>query len=170
MQSLPEILKEAHTIFENFSVKMREQQEKVDAALSYYGGLEEMFAWQKDIFLKKLNTDFEIILQTIERKKKELSAKICKAYDGHIAKAKNLQEGLTALKESLTAISTPVIASELDYISLSSLLPERVSQISNLMELDIKGNELDLLASCFVNDPYPKVERAISLMNFFPVS
>ena len=33
--------------------------EKIDAAVSYFAGLEEMFTWQKDIFLKKLNADFE---------------------------------------------------------------------------------------------------------------
>jgi hypothetical protein len=47
--------------------------EKVEAALSYFGGLEELFTEQKEIFLKKLNADFEVILKTIEAKKMELS-------------------------------------------------------------------------------------------------
>jgi hypothetical protein len=38
------------------------------------------------------------------------------------------------------------------------------------MELDIKGNELDLLASCFIHDPYPKIERALAKLDFHPVS
>jgi hypothetical protein len=46
-----------------------------------------MFSWQKDIFLKKLNTDFEVLIQTIERKRNELLVKIFAAYDSHIEKA-----------------------------------------------------------------------------------
>jgi hypothetical protein len=87
---LNEVLDEAHSIFKDASLKLDEQTEKVDAALSYYGGLEEMFAWQKDIFLKKLNADFEVLLQTINRKKSDLTAKICQAYDGHIKKTSDL--------------------------------------------------------------------------------
>lgn len=43
-----------------------------------------MFLWQKDIFIKKLEADFEVLLQTIERKKNALKAKIAEAYDVHI--------------------------------------------------------------------------------------
>jgi hypothetical protein len=41
---------------------LKQRMHKIDAAVSYFGGLEEMFAWQKDIFLKKLNADFEVLL------------------------------------------------------------------------------------------------------------
>lgn len=67
--------------------EINQRSEKIEAAVSYFGGLEEMFSWQKDIFLKKLNADFEILIQTIERKRNELQAKIFAAYDGHIDKA-----------------------------------------------------------------------------------
>ena len=62
--------------------------DKIDAAMAYFGGLEEMFQWQKDIFLKKLNADFEVLLATIEKKRNELQTKILNTYDGHITQAK----------------------------------------------------------------------------------
>jgi hypothetical protein len=37
------------------------------------------------------------------------------------------------------------------------------------MDIDIKGNELDLLNSCFINDPYSKIERQLARLDFFPV-
>lgn len=59
---LSDTLTEAQAVFDDAMLQVNEQTEKVDAALSYYGGLEEMFAWQKDIFLKKLNADFEVLI------------------------------------------------------------------------------------------------------------
>lgn len=45
-----------------------------------------MFTWQKDIFLRKLNADFEVMQKDIETKRSELQAKIFSAYDTHIHK------------------------------------------------------------------------------------
>jgi hypothetical protein len=45
-----------------------------------------MFTWQKDIFLRKLNADFELLQKEIEKKRSELQSKIFSAYDGHIKK------------------------------------------------------------------------------------
>jgi hypothetical protein len=46
------------------------------------------------MFVKKLNTDFDFMLKTIERKKTELEHKINEAYDGYILNAKNFVDGL----------------------------------------------------------------------------
>ena len=128
-----------------------------------------MFSWQKDIFLKKLNTDFEVMIQTIERKRNELQVKIFAAYDSHIEKAQNLQVGLQALKESIDDIKQAEAKVDIEFVTLNKAIGQRIKDISKHMDIDIKGNELDLLNSCFINDPYSKIERQLARLDFFPV-
>jgi hypothetical protein len=47
---------------------------------------------------------------------------------------------------------------------------KRLIDINKLVDLDIKGNELDLMSSCFINDPSSKIERSLNKLEFFPVS
>ena len=37
------------------------------------------------------------------------------------------------------------------------------------MDINIQGNELDLLNSCFINDPFLKMEKSLNHLDFFPV-
>ena len=37
------------------------------------------------------------------------------------------------------------------------------------MDINIKGNELDLLSSTFINDPYLKIEKSLSKLDFMPI-
>lgn len=53
---------------------------KIEAALSYFTGVGEIYAEQQDLFLKKVNTDFEVIFRMLERKKIEIQYKIKNAY------------------------------------------------------------------------------------------
>lgn len=59
IKPLSQIILQAHDEYEQLMRELKQRTEKIDAAVSYYGGLEEMFVWQKDFFIKKLNTDFD---------------------------------------------------------------------------------------------------------------
>lgn len=144
--------------------------EKIDAAVSYFAGLEEMFTWQKDIFLKKLNADFEVLIHTLEKKRNELQGKIMATYNSHIDKSQNFQEGLSALKATIEDLKNVEAKVDIDYIFLNRVLTQRIKDINKHMALQIKGNELDLLSSCFVNDPQYSIERSLSKLDFFPIS
>jgi hypothetical protein len=66
---------------------------------------------------------------------------------------------LQALKESIDDIKLADAKVDIEYVTLNKAVGQRIKEISKHMDIDIKGNELDLLNSCFVNDPYSKIER-----------
>ena len=59
-----QLLKEKQQLKE----QMRVELDKVDSAIEYFSGVEEQFNIQKDLYLKKLAADFEVIRKLIERK------------------------------------------------------------------------------------------------------
>jgi hypothetical protein len=63
------------------------------------------------------------------------------------------------LKESIDDIKLADAKVDIEYVTLNKAVGQRIKEISKHMDIDIKGNELDLLNSCFVNDPYSKIER-----------
>jgi hypothetical protein len=77
---------------------------------------------------------------------------------------------LSALKESIDAIRQAEAKVDTDYIFINKVLTKRLIDINKLVDLDIKGNELDLMSSCFINDPSSKIERSLNKLEFFPVS
>lgn len=77
---------------------------------------------------------------------------------------------MSALKESIDAIRQAEAKVDTDYIFINKVLTKRLLDINKLVDLDIKGNELDLMSSCFVNDPSSKIERSLNKLEFFPVS
>ena len=52
---------------------------------------------QRDLFLKKLHADFDVMQKMIERKRSELHDKVNRSYDGHLKKTLNFKEGLLCL-------------------------------------------------------------------------
>ncbi len=66
---------------------------------------------------------------------------------------------MQALKESIDDIKLADAKVDIEYVTLNKAVGQRIKEISKHMDIDIKGNELDLLNSCFVNDPYSKIER-----------
>lgn len=82
--------------------------------MSYFSGLEEIFSGQRDLFLKKLNADFDVMQKMIERKRSELHDKVCRSYDGHVKKTLNYKEGLECLQEVLGKIENAEIRIDLD--------------------------------------------------------
>jgi len=128
-----------------------------------------MFRGQRDLFIKKLNADFEVMQKLIERKRSELQDKIFSAYDAHIIKTHNFSEGLSALQETIDQIKVAEIRVDLDQINLNKAISYRVKEIQTEMDIDIQGNELDLLNSRFINDPFIGMEKHLNRFNFFPV-
>lgn len=80
---------------------MRIEIDKVDSAIEYFTGIEEQFQIQKDLYLKKLAADFEVIRKLIERKQVELRDKIEGVYDDSLRKAYRYIDGLTSMKQTL---------------------------------------------------------------------
>ena len=137
--------------------------------MSYFSGLQDIFTEQRDLFLKKLNADFEVMQKMIERKRSELQDKICTAYDGHVQKTQNFSEGLGSLQTILSQINRADIKVDLDQINLNKAIKLRLKEIENELDFQVQGNELDLINSRFVNDPFPQLERCLASFSFFPV-
>jgi len=54
-------------------------------------------------------------------------------------------------------------------LNLNKAISYRLKEIETELDLHVQGNELDLIASRFVNDPFSKVEKSLSAYNFYPV-
>lgn len=84
---------------------MRVELDKVDNAIEYFNGIEQQFQVQKDLYLKKLAADFEVIRKLVERKQVELRDKIEGVYDDSLRKAYRYIDGLTAIKQTMHLVT-----------------------------------------------------------------
>ena len=114
-----------------------DQTKKIEAAVSYFAGLEEIFRGQRDLFLKKLNADFDVMQKMIERKRSELIDKVSRSYDGHVRKTLNYKEGLECLQEVLTKIDKTEIRVDLDQINLNKATALRLREIENELDFEV---------------------------------
>ena len=114
-----------------------EQSKKIEAAVSYFAGLEEIFRGQRDLFLKKLNADFDVMQKMIERKRSELHDKVCRSYDGHVRKTLNYKEGLECLHGVLEQIENAEIRVDLDQINLNKATALRLREVENELDFEV---------------------------------
>jgi len=61
--------------------EIKEQENKITTAVTYFSGLEEIFVEQRDLMIKKLNADFEVLIKMVEKRRAELSFKISSTYN-----------------------------------------------------------------------------------------
>ena len=45
----------------------------------------------------------------------------------------------------------------------------RLREIESELDFEVQGNELDLINSRFINDPFEKLEKCLDRFAFFPV-
>lgn len=119
--------------------------------------------------MKKLNADFDVMQKMIERKRSELHDKVCRSYDGHVRKTLNYKEGLECLQGVLGQIESAEIRVDLDQINLNKATALRLREVENELDFEVQGNELDLINSRFINDPFQSLEKCLSRFTFFPV-
>ena len=169
VKSISQVLAQAESEKHRLKDSIVEQSKKIEAAVSYFAGLEEIFRGQRDLFLKKLNADFDVMQKMIERKRSELHDKVCRSYDGHVRKTLNYKEGLECLQGVLGQIESAEIRVDLDQINLNKATALRLREVENELDFEVQGNELDLINSRFINDPFQSLEKCLSRFTFFPV-
>ena len=108
-------------------------------------------------------------MKMLERKRTEMQMKVHETYDNAIKRTTCFKEGLQALYETLDKIKQAEIRVDIDQLNLNRAIEFRVREIENEMELQVNGNELDLINSRFVQDPCTKIERALTQFDFFPI-
>jgi hypothetical protein len=52
---------------------------------------------------------------------------------------------------------------------LNRAIEYRMKEIENEFDLHVQGNEMDLINSRFVKEPFAKIERSLVAYDFFPV-
>lgn len=88
------MLEQAEKEKQRLEEEIKEEVEKIDAAISYFNGIEDIFLSQKELYIKKLNADFEVIFKLVERKHAELKDKVSSIYDANLKEAYEYVEGL----------------------------------------------------------------------------
>lgn len=131
-------------------------------AVTYFSGLEELFVEQRDLLLKKLNADFEVVLKMVEKRRAELTYDIKQNYNSLLEQAVNLKEGLQALYGTIDKIKAAEIRVDIDQINLNRAIEFRVREIENDINFKVEGNRLDLINSRLLGTPFKKIEKALS--------
>ena len=73
----------------------------------------------------------------------------------------NFSEGLGALSEVLEQIGKASIHIDLDQVMLNKTLSTRLSEIESELDFQVQGNELDLINSRFIHEPFEKIEKCL---------
>lgn len=131
-------------------------------AVTYFSGLEELFVEQRDLLIKKLNADFEVVLKMVEKRRAELTYDIKQNYNSLLEQAVNLKEGLQALYGTIDKIKAAEIRVDIDQINLNRAIEFRVREIENDINFKVEGNRLDLINSRLLGTPFKKIEKALS--------
>jgi hypothetical protein len=121
MKGLDVILKQCLAEKQKIKKDIKEQFSKIDAALEFFEGVEELNIKQKNLYLQKLAADFEVIRKLVERKHIELKDKIENVYDENLRLAYRYIDGLTSFKQCV----------------------EKVQKVSNTNKIDIDQLEIN---------------------------
>lgn len=96
-QLLEKLLREKQDLRKQIAVEF----EKLEAAIEYFSGVEQLFQKQRALQLQKLAVDFEVIRKLVDRKHVELKDKIEGIYDDSLRQAYRYIDGLSAMKQSI---------------------------------------------------------------------
>jgi hypothetical protein len=126
---------------------------------------------QKDLYLQKLAADFEVIRKLVERKHVELKDKIENVYDEHLRCAYRYIDGLTAMKQTISTVTTVSdnLNIDIDQIEINKTLAKQVKEIQTEFDFDVQTAELDLIESRFINEPFHKIEKGLLAFDFMPI-
>ena len=104
---------------------------KIEAAIEYFLGLEEIFKKQKTLYLQKLAADFEVIRRLVDRKYVELKDKIEGIYDTNLRQAYRYIDGLSAIKESINTVQDAAtdLKIDIDQLEINKVLSRQVKEI-----------------------------------------
>ena len=72
MKPIDYVLQQAEESKQKLMISIDEKAKKIEAAINYFSGLKEIFSEQRDLFLKKLNADFDVLQKMLDRKRSEL--------------------------------------------------------------------------------------------------
>jgi hypothetical protein len=161
IQTLTDLLDEVKEEKRRVKNDITDRERKLAAAIDYYQGIRDIYTEQRDLFLKKVTADFDILMRMLERRKMEMQQKIAQTYNPKIDFAANLATGLKVFKDSLLKINTADVRIDLDQVQLNAQLEFRVHEINTELNLQVKGNELDFTDSQLVNNPVPKMKSLI---------
>ena len=114
VKSIKQVLQQANKDKARLKNELKDQETKITTAITYFSGLEEMFTEQRDLLMKKLNADFEVILKMVEKRRAEMTHQIKNTYNGMLEQAVSLKEGLQALYETITKIKNAEIRVDID--------------------------------------------------------
>lgn len=152
MRPLDEVLKKCLAEKQKLKKVIKDQFVKIDAALEFFEGIEELNLKQKDLYLQKLAADFEVIRKLVERKHIELKDKIETVYDENLRLAYRYIDGLTSYKNVVTKVKEGANENRLDVdqLEVNRVLDKQIKEIQTEFDFDLQTAELDLIESRFV--------------------
>ena len=168
VKPLSAVLEQAEREKEKLRQDIEEQVTKVETAIAYFSGIEEMFVGQKQLFLKKLAADFDVIYKLVERKHAELKDKIASVYDSNLKEAYEYVEGLEALKDTIRLLDKNEIRVDLDQLNVNKAIMYRLKEIENELDFELQSQDMDLTESRFIFEPFYKIEKSLIQFDFFP--
>jgi len=143
--------------------------EKIGSACDYFRGVEDILINQKNLQLRKLAADFDVINKLVERKHAEMREKIQTAYDKHLKDSYMYIDGLTGVRETIEMLDQRDIKIDIDQMQLNKAITNRIKEIQQELDFELKDADMDIIESRFMFEPFQKIEKALMEFNFFPV-
>lgn len=105
----------------------------------------------------------------VERKHTELREKINYIYDSNLKQAYEYVDGLVSIKETAQQIQNSEIKVDLEQITLNKAIGFRLREIETELDFEFSGQEMDLIESKFMNEPFSKIEKNLLNYDFLPI-
>lgn len=58
---------------------------------------------------------------------------------------------------------------DIDQLQINSVLIKQLQEIQTEFDFDVQTAELDLIESRFINEPFPKIEKALLKYDYMPI-
>ena len=81
--------------------EIKKELDKISSACEYFRGVEDILENQKNLQLRKLAADFDVINKLVERKHAEMREKIQTAYDKHLKESYVYIDVLSGVRETI---------------------------------------------------------------------
>ena len=101
VKPVPVAIQIAEKEWKDLSRESREVLRILSKSVEQYSTLQDTMSKQKDLYQKKIDAEFDILIKMIEARKLELRKKVCTVFDTVLDENKNLINGLSSAQDRL---------------------------------------------------------------------
>lgn len=131
----------------------------LENTITQYKELQESMKRQKDLYLRKLEAEFDLITKVIELRKQSLTDDIKSAFEEVVSKNQQIIEKLMSYKLNINELSTKLPKVDIDILNVVKQLDTAFTSLSQ--DPPIFSPDYDLTPSLFTPSPLVKIQSML---------